>query len=90
MKSAEGAAGAKQQAARKAKEAEAAVYEKAALEAKEFATRTLWHLAGNSEVGEVIAQAGGLAPLVSMLSVDDVHAQVHMPVHMMHMHAHDL
>jgi hypothetical protein len=35
---------------------------KASLETKEYATRTLWHLAGNSEVGVVIAQAGGLTP----------------------------
>ena len=48
---------------------------KASLETKEYATRTLWHLAGNSEVGVVIAQAGGLAPLVELLSSEDEHLQ---------------
>ncbi len=48
---------------------------KATLDTKEYATRTLWHLAGNSEVGVIIAQAGGLTPLVDMLSNDDEHLQ---------------
>ena len=48
---------------------------KASLETKEYATRTLWHLAGNSEVGVVIAQAGGLTPLVELLSCEDEHLQ---------------
>ena len=48
---------------------------KATLDTKEYATRTLWHLAGNSEVGVIIAQAGGLTPLVEMLSNDDTHLQ---------------
>jgi hypothetical protein len=40
------------------------------------AARTLWHLAGNSTAGEAIAAAGGMQPLCSMLSSEDVHAQV--------------
>ena len=37
--------------------------------------RTLWHLAGNSESGALIAAGGGMQPLCSMLSSEDVHAQ---------------
>ena len=40
------------------------------------AARTLWHLAGNSTAGEAIAAASGMQPLCSMLSSEDVHAQV--------------
>ena len=40
------------------------------------AARTLWHLAGNSTEGEAIAAASGMQPLCSMLSSEDMQAQV--------------
>jgi len=41
------------------------------------AARTLWHLAGNCTEGEAIAAASGMQPLCSMLSSEDMHAQVY-------------
>jgi hypothetical protein len=52
---------------------------KGSLETQESAARMLWHLAGNAEAGNAIAEAGGMSPLVSMLSQADVHAQVPCP-----------
>ena len=45
------------------------------IEAQEYAARALWHLASNPESQVAIADAGGVSPLVKMLSVEQARAQ---------------
>ena len=42
---------------------------------QEYAASSLWHLSGNAEVGAIIAEAGGIIPLIGMLTSEVSHSQ---------------